>query len=375
MLAGVARRLKRGIDDGMNPGEVFSRVQDHVIARGPRARRAAGARGVRREGRGRWRTATTRSRSACSATCTRCDHRGGPGLVHGARPAHRAALQGDQPRDQRAVPQDPAARPRPRRRVRRPGGDAAQHRSLIGPLRDRLPRLGGWVGRPALGVVLRLDGRAPDRRRRALGGRRSRATCACCTPPPARSAGSPRARGCSTSRAAAGSRCAGCSPARASTTSPPTSPRRCSTGPRSVAAEHGVADQVTTSDRRRRGRCRSRTQSFDLVVSFTGLHCFPDPARAVVEMARVLKLGGVITGSALLNDTGLRLRADAPGRPARPGCSARAARPTRSAAGWPRQGVADVTLDVSGADGATSAASSAGGCGSSARSASSRGRP
>jgi len=32
MLAGVARRLKRGIDDDMNPGEVFSRVQDHVIA-------------------------------------------------------------------------------------------------------------------------------------------------------------------------------------------------------------------------------------------------------------------------------------------------------------------------------------------------------
>jgi acyl-CoA oxidase len=31
MLAGVARRLKRGIDSGMNPGEVFSRVQDHVI--------------------------------------------------------------------------------------------------------------------------------------------------------------------------------------------------------------------------------------------------------------------------------------------------------------------------------------------------------
>ncbi|HXH79612.1 acyl-CoA dehydrogenase [Nocardioides sp.] len=31
MLGGVARRLKRGIDQGMNPGEVFSRVQDHVI--------------------------------------------------------------------------------------------------------------------------------------------------------------------------------------------------------------------------------------------------------------------------------------------------------------------------------------------------------
>ena len=32
MLGGVARRLKRGVDSGMNPGEVFSRVQDHVIA-------------------------------------------------------------------------------------------------------------------------------------------------------------------------------------------------------------------------------------------------------------------------------------------------------------------------------------------------------
>jgi acyl-CoA oxidase len=31
MLGGAARRLKRGIDQGMNPGEVFSRVQDHVI--------------------------------------------------------------------------------------------------------------------------------------------------------------------------------------------------------------------------------------------------------------------------------------------------------------------------------------------------------
>ena len=31
MLGGVARRLKRGIDNEMNPGEVFSRVQDHVI--------------------------------------------------------------------------------------------------------------------------------------------------------------------------------------------------------------------------------------------------------------------------------------------------------------------------------------------------------
>jgi acyl-CoA oxidase len=31
MLAGVARRLKRGMDSGMDPAEVFSRCQDHVI--------------------------------------------------------------------------------------------------------------------------------------------------------------------------------------------------------------------------------------------------------------------------------------------------------------------------------------------------------
>ncbi|MDP3893764.1 acyl-CoA dehydrogenase [Nocardioides sp.] len=32
LIGGVARRLKRGIDNKMDPGEVFSRVQDHVIA-------------------------------------------------------------------------------------------------------------------------------------------------------------------------------------------------------------------------------------------------------------------------------------------------------------------------------------------------------
>jgi acyl-CoA oxidase len=31
-LSGVARRLKRGIDEGLNPGEVFSLAQDHVLA-------------------------------------------------------------------------------------------------------------------------------------------------------------------------------------------------------------------------------------------------------------------------------------------------------------------------------------------------------
>jgi acyl-CoA oxidase len=34
MLSGVARRLKRGIDAGDEPFEVFNRCQDHVIAAG-----------------------------------------------------------------------------------------------------------------------------------------------------------------------------------------------------------------------------------------------------------------------------------------------------------------------------------------------------
>jgi hypothetical protein len=48
--------------------------------------------------------------------------------------------------------------------------------------------------------------------------------------------------------------------------------------------------------------------TFDLVISLTGLHCFPDPARAVVEMARVLKPGGRIVGSTMLTDAGVRYR-------------------------------------------------------------------
>ena len=64
---------------------------------------------------------------------------------------------------------------------------------------------------------------------------------------------------------------------------------------------------------------------FDLVVSFTGLHCFPDPHQAVREMGRVLHPGGVLTGSALLNDTGRALRAGPSGRPLRRPRSAPAA--------------------------------------------------
>ena len=114
-----------------------------------------------------------------------------------------------------------------------------------------------------------------------------------------------------------------------------------------AAQERGVADQVVT----RLADVEAlpfEDDSFDLVVSFTGLHCFPDPALAVVEMARVLKPGGVLTGSALLNDTGTRYEPMRRlGRLAGllgPGCTGDQV--TSWLAG---SGVPDATLDVSGA--------------------------
>lgn len=87
--------------------------------------------------------------------------------------------------------------------------------------------------------------------------------------------------------------------------------------------------------------------SFDLVVSFTGLHCFPDPARAVVEMTRVLKPGGVIAGSTMLTDAGLRYRpmwrAGRLGGVLGPGCSATEVRLWLTG-----QDVQELSLEVSG---------------------------
>ena len=67
-----------------------------------------------------------------------------------------------------------------------------------------------------------------------------------------------------------------------------------------AARERGVADQVEprVADA---GALPFEDSEFDLVVSFTGLHCFPDPHRAVLEMGRVTQSGGVLTGSAMLN--------------------------------------------------------------------------
>jgi ubiquinone/menaquinone biosynthesis C-methylase UbiE len=67
----------------------------------------------------------------------------------------------------------------------------------------------------------------------------------------------------------------------------------------------GVADQVTPTVADV-GDLPFADGTFDLVVSFTGLHCFPDPHRAIEEMVRVLAPGGAITGSSLFTDTGAR---------------------------------------------------------------------
>jgi SAM-dependent methyltransferase len=47
-------------------------------------------------------------------------------------------------------------------------------------------------------------------------------------------------------------------------------------------------------------------RSFDLVVTYTGLHCFPDPSAAIAEMARVLREGGELRGTSVIRRTGMR---------------------------------------------------------------------
>ena len=136
-----------------------------------------------------------------------------------------------------------------RRRVRRTSRDAA----LARPRSDEAALRAVLGRRPAVGDRLRLVGRAPAGRRPRVAGRRWAATSASCTPPRPRSARCRRARWCSTSRAEVGSRCAGCGRGRASRTSPPTSPRPCSTAPWRPRARVGVAEQVRAAAGRRGG--------------------------------------------------------------------------------------------------------------------------
>jgi ubiquinone/menaquinone biosynthesis C-methylase UbiE len=45
-------------------------------------------------------------------------------------------------------------------------------------------------------------------------------------------------------------------------------------------------------------------RSFDLVVTYTGLHCFPDPPAAIGEMARVLRPGDEPRGTSVIKQAG-----------------------------------------------------------------------
>ena len=138
-LAGVARRLKRGIDAGMNPGLVFSRVPGPRHRRRPRARRTAGAGGVRRQaGRPSGRRRQARARTALRPARL-VGHRGRPGVVHGARPADRRPVEGDEParstgraaRSGRSpYPSSMPSAFRPRCFARRPSSDEANHMRL-----------------------------------------------------------------------------------------------------------------------------------------------------------------------------------------------------------------------------------------------------
>lgn len=87
--------------------------------------------------------------------------------------------------------------------------------------------------------------------------------------------------------------------------------------------------------------------TFDLVLAFTSLHCFPDPERAVAELTRVLRPGGRIAGSTMLRGApSLRGRLGWFGGSAMgvlgPGCTA------DQLHRWLSQGCSDVRLTASG---------------------------
>jgi ubiquinone/menaquinone biosynthesis C-methylase UbiE len=46
--------------------------------------------------------------------------------------------------------------------------------------------------------------------------------------------------------------------------------------------------------------------SFDLCVTYNGLHCLPDPRAALAELTRVLRPGGTLRGTSCVTGRGLR---------------------------------------------------------------------
>jgi ubiquinone/menaquinone biosynthesis C-methylase UbiE len=54
------------------------------------------------------------------------------------------------------------------------------------------------------------------------------------------------------------------------------------------------------------GRLPFPAGTFDLCVTYNGLHCFPAPAAAIAELARVLRPGGTLRGSTVVTGAGTR---------------------------------------------------------------------
>ena len=196
-------------------------------------------------------------------------------MVHGARPAHGRRSKAISPEVNRLCRRVRPIAVTARRRVRRTARDAARRPTWSD---EAAPRRAPWADDPPWATRLRLVGRAPAASAASAGGWPWAATCACCTPRAAeigilpagcRGARRPVRRRRRAARAAAG--------AGRRRTSPPTSPRRCSTGP---SPPPGGAVSPT---RWCRGWPTSAALpledgSVDLVVTFTGLHCFPDAA-------------------------------------------------------------------------------------------------
>ncbi len=73
---------------------------------------------------------------------------------------------------------------------------------------------------------------------------------------------------------------------------------------RRQAASRGLSDvEVVEADIE---RLPFADHEFDVCVTFNGLHCLPDPAAAVRELARCLKPGGKLLGDTIVLRAGLR---------------------------------------------------------------------
>jgi SAM-dependent methyltransferase len=116
---------------------------------------------------------------------------------------------------------------------------------------------------------------------------------------------------------------------------------------RRAAESAGVSDQVQTREADVSAMPFADGE-FDVCVSFTGLHCFPNPRAAVEEIARVLQPGGTLSLSWLCADGRLSQRAALSlGR--RMGTAGPSAS-TREACGWLDEfGFTEVRLTPSGA--------------------------